>query len=90
MAAGAVMAPPSADGPSLPKFEDVTKDMKSQEGLLTLWFYPADAKDKDQEKLLCQIPAGFLGEKFMLSISVSGGGLDAVTTSRGTKRKYSN
>jgi hypothetical protein len=44
------------------------------EGLFTLWFYPPDAKDKDTEKLLCQIPAGFLGEKFMLSTSFSGGG----------------
>lgn len=48
--------------------------MKSTEGLFTLWYYPADKKDKDSEKLLCQIPQSFLGEKFMLSISFSGGG----------------
>lgn len=57
-----------------PDFKDVTKDMESKEGLFTLWYYPPEAKDKDQEKLLCQIPAGFLGEKFMLSTSFSGGG----------------
>ena len=30
-----------------PKFEEVTKDMESQKGLLTLWRYAASAKDKD-------------------------------------------
>lgn len=59
---------------AFPDFDEVTKDMKSKEGLFTLWFYPGSAKDKDTEKLLCQIPKGFLGEKFMLSISFSGGG----------------
>jgi hypothetical protein len=60
--------------PPLPKFEDVTKGMKSDPGLFTLWYYPPDAADKDREKLLCQIPASFLGELFMLSTSISGGG----------------
>lgn len=73
MAGGPPGGPPTEKG-EFPKFEEVTKDMKSAEGLFTLWFYPADAKDKDKEKLLCQIPAGFLGEKFMLSLSFSGGG----------------
>jgi hypothetical protein len=73
MAAGG--KPPEAPPPpEFPKFEDVTKDMESQKGLFTLWYYPESAKDKDKEKLLCQIPAGFLGEKFMLSTSFSGGG----------------
>jgi hypothetical protein len=58
----------------LPDFKVVTKDMKSDKGLFTLWYYPPTAKDKDPQKLLCQIPAGFLGEKFMLSTSFSGGG----------------
>lgn len=58
----------------LPDFEDVTKDMTSTKGLFTLWSYPDGAKDKDTEKLLCQIPSGFLGEQFMLSLSFSGGG----------------
>jgi hypothetical protein len=72
MSGGAV--PTESQLPALPKFEDVTKDMQSAKGLFTLWYYPAEAKEKDREKLLCQIPAAFLGEKFMLSTSFSGGG----------------
>ena len=53
------------DKSPFPKFKKVTKDMESKKGLFTLWSYPASAKDKDTEKLLCQIPAGFLGEKFI-------------------------
>lgn len=59
---------------SFPPFEEVTKGMKSDAGLFTLWSYPADAVDKDQERLLAQIPARLLGEQFMLSTSVAGGG----------------
>ena len=59
---------------ALPKFEEVTKDMVSKEGLFTLWYYPPDKEDKDQQKLLCQIPKSFLGEKFMLSTAFAGGG----------------
>ncbi len=62
------------DKSPFPKFEDVTKDMVSKKGLFTLWSYPPTAKEKDREKLLAQIPTGFLGEKFMLSTSFSGGG----------------
>ncbi len=65
---GPTESPPFAD------FKTVTKDMVSKEGLFILWHYPPGAKDKDSEKLLCQIPAGFLGEQFMLSTSFSGGG----------------
>ncbi len=72
MMAGGPM--PGAEEVEFPKFEDVTKDMVSREGLFTLWSYPADAKNKDKEKLLAQIPRSLLGEKFMLSISYSGGG----------------
>ena len=57
-----------------PDFDKVTKGMKSQEGLFTLWYYPEGSKEKDAEKLLCQIPSGFLGQQFMLSTSMSGGG----------------
>ncbi|MBW7906884.1 MAG: zinc-dependent metalloprotease [Phycisphaerae bacterium] len=59
---------------ALPKFEQVTKDMVSKPGLFTLWYYPESAQDKDQQRLLAQIPSGFLGEQFMLSTSISGGG----------------
>ena len=72
MAEGANQGAP--DKSPFPKFEDVTKDMEAKKGLFTLWSYPAGTKDKDPEKLLAQIPAGFLGEKFMVSVSFSGGG----------------
>jgi hypothetical protein len=69
--------PALGDDPSpWPKFDDVTKGMESHSGLFTLWYYPASAKDKDTEKLLCQIPSSFLGQKFMLSTSQAGGGYD--------------
>src|SRR6185295_17209802 len=71
---GGAAIKPGGDESGLPKFEDVTKGMTADKGLFTLWSYPADAKDKDSEKLLCEIPASFLGEKFMLSTSFSGGG----------------
>ncbi|MFH0983017.1 MAG: zinc-dependent metalloprotease [Planctomycetota bacterium] len=69
-------SPPGAAEPEKesPPFEEVTKGMEAKKGLFTLWAYPEGAKDKDPEKLLCQIPASFLGEKFMLSTSFSGGG----------------
>ncbi len=57
-----------------PDFKQVTKDMTSKSGMFTLWYYPPGAKDKDQEKLLCQIPSAFLGQQFMLSTSFAGGG----------------
>jgi hypothetical protein len=57
-----------------PDFKEVTKDMEEHKGLFTLWYYPKDAKKKDKEKLLCQIPAKFLGKNFVLSTSFSGGG----------------
>ncbi len=62
------------DGDGLPKFEDVTKDMVSSKGMFTLWSYGPAKREQDPEKLLCQIPASLLGQKFMLSTSVSGGG----------------
>ena len=71
--AGAGGGPSSAEQ-SWPKFEDVTKDMESTSGMFTLWHYPASKADKDQQRLLAQIPASMLGEQFMLSTSVAGGG----------------
>ncbi len=69
-------SPPDAEKPEkeYPDFKEVTKDMEAHKGLFTLWYYPKGTKDKDAEKLLCQIPADFLGQKFMLSTSFSGGG----------------
>jgi hypothetical protein len=57
-----------------PDFKEVTEGMKDTPGMFTLWSYPDAAKGKDKEKLLCQIPASFLGRTFMLSTSVAGGG----------------
>lgn len=73
MAAGA-KPPGGKDKDDFPPFDEVTKDMESKKGLFTLWSYPASAENKDSERLLCQIPSSFLGEKFMLSTSFSGGG----------------
>ncbi len=68
-------AKPGSDGADeFPKFDEITKDMVSSKGLFTLWSYDPKAKGKNKEKLLCQIPASFLGEQFMLSTSYSGGG----------------
>jgi len=61
-------------GKRFPDFSKVTEDMESSKGFFTLWSYPDSAKDKDPEKLLCQIPSKLLGENFMLSTSISGGG----------------
>jgi hypothetical protein len=59
-----------------PDFKEVTEGMKSMPGLFMLWCYPESVKgkDKDKEKLLCQIPSSFLDQTFMLSTSVAGGG----------------
>ena len=74
----AMMAARGADGgekeSEWPDFKEITKDMKSTDGMFTLWAYPPGAKQKDQEKLLCEVPAGLLGQNFMLSTSFSGGG----------------
>ncbi|MHC4333525.1 MAG: DUF5117 domain-containing protein, partial [Planctomycetota bacterium] len=67
-------AKPAKPKKEYPDFKEVTKDMEEHKGLFTLWYYPADAKGKDKEKLLCQIPTRMLGKNFMLSTSFSGGG----------------
>jgi len=69
-----VAGPEAEEPPAFPDFAKVTKGMVSQKGLFTLWYYPPDAKDKNLETLYCEIPARFLGEKFMLSTSFAGGG----------------
>ncbi len=77
MAKLAAGPPGAAEEPEkeYPDFEEVTKDMEALKGLFILWHYPEGTKGKDPQKLLCQIPAGFLGQKFMLSTSFSGGGV---------------
>ncbi|MGE4140412.1 MAG: zinc-dependent metalloprotease [Planctomycetota bacterium] len=61
-------------GVKLPPFQSVTKGMVAQKGLFTLWSYPPGTPDKDGQRLLCQVPTGTLGHKFMISTSISGGG----------------
>jgi hypothetical protein len=63
----------TADKP-YPPFEEVTKGLKSTPGFITLWHYPPEKADADDDKLLGQIPSRLLGEQFMLSTSVAGGG----------------
>lgn len=62
----------ASDASPLPDFASVTKDMEKKDGMFILWSY--SSPDKDQEKLLAQIPSSLLGEQFMLSTSFSGGG----------------
>ena len=57
-----------------PEFKKVTDGMVPDKGMFTLWAYPPSNPNKDKEKLLCQIPSSMLGQKFMLSTSLSGGG----------------
>jgi len=64
----------ASDNSPYPDFAKVTKGMESSKGMFTLWYYAPGAKDKDSEKLLCQVPASMLGQQFMLSTSISGGG----------------
>jgi hypothetical protein len=67
-------AAPAKEEKEYPDFKEVTEGMKDTPGLFTLWSYPESAKGKDKEKLLCQIPSSLLGQMFMLSTSVAGGG----------------
>ena len=60
--AGGMKMPDGADKSDLPDFKKVTEDMEKTKGLFILWSYPKGTKDKDSEKLLCQIPSGFLGQ----------------------------
>ena len=44
---GALKIESPGEAGKLPDFEEVTKDMTSDQGLFTLWYYPPEAKDKD-------------------------------------------
>jgi hypothetical protein len=72
--AGAAGAGEKKPDSPFPDFAKVTEDMVADKGMFTLWSYKPGAKDKDSEKLLCQIPQSMLGQRFMISTSVSGGG----------------
>jgi hypothetical protein len=72
--AGAAGAGEKKPDSPFPDFAKVTEDMVADKGMFTLWSYKPGAKNKDSEKLLCQIPQSMLGQRFMISTSVSGGG----------------
>ncbi|MBK8913095.1 MAG: zinc-dependent metalloprotease [Phycisphaerales bacterium] len=81
LAVGGGSAASSADdGSSLPDFNKVTEGMErlrpQEKNFLTLWRFAAESrkKGKDPERLLAQIPSQLLGQQFMISTSVSGGG----------------
>ena len=57
-----------------PEFKEVTKDMKAEDGLFTLYRYDPSDKERDPEKLLCKIPAKLLGEDLLFATSLSAGG----------------
>lgn len=57
----------------LPAFDDVTKDMEAQPGLMTLYRYkPADVT-KDQTRLLCVVPRSLLKQDLLFAVNFSRG-----------------
>lgn len=57
-----------------PDFAEVTKDMKAEEGLFTVYRYDPSDKEKDPEKVLLRIPRALLKEDLLFATSISGGG----------------
>lgn len=55
-------------------FAEVTKDMQTLDGLLTLYRYDPSDKERDNEKLLCKIPKALLNEDMLLATSIAAGG----------------
>ena len=80
VAAGKPASEPKAakDKPDQPKrfpeLKEVIKDMKSLEGLFTLYRYDPGDKERDPEKLLCKIPSQLLNEDLLFATSISRGG----------------
>ncbi|HEY0009011.1 MAG TPA: DUF5117 domain-containing protein, partial [Tepidisphaeraceae bacterium] len=76
------IVPPPATGPQRPKqpgefppFDEVTKDMDSTPGLMTLYRHkPADAT-KDQTRLLAVVPKSLLKQDLLLAVNISRGDL---------------
>lgn len=76
--AGAPSPGEAADGAPKVSYDEVIKDMEAvsmtpEASLFKIWRFPKSAKDKDQERVLCEVPSSFLGDRFMLSTSVSSG-----------------
>lgn len=57
-----------------PELKDVIKDMQPTKGLFTLYRYDPSDKNRDPEKLLCQIPSSLLNEDLLFAMSISRGG----------------
>lgn len=74
-AAGEAKAESKKDKPKrFPDFAEVTKDMKADEGLFTVYRYDPNDKDKDPEKVLLRIPKALLKEDLLFATSISSGG----------------
>ncbi len=59
--------PQDKDKPDFPKFEEVTKDMKTVEGFITIY------RDDKKDKLFARIPAKTLDKPFLLATSIARG-----------------
>lgn len=57
-----------------PELSEVTKDMKAEEGLFTIYRYDPSDKTKDHERVLCKIPAKLLNQDMLLATSITSGG----------------
>lgn len=70
--------PPTEAKPDKPKrfpeLKKVVKDMRTMEGLFTLYRYDPSDKERDPEKLLCKIPRNLLNEDLLFAMSISRGG----------------
>jgi len=68
-------APEEREAPKLfPDFKEVTEGMKPTEGLFTLYRYDPQDKNRETERLLCQIPRALLEEDMLFATSISRGG----------------
>lgn len=68
-------APKKDDKPKrFPDFDEIVKDMQTVEGLLTLYRFDANDKNRDPERLLAKIPRGLLNEDMLFATSLTKAG----------------
>ncbi len=75
-APGAPAPGPSFSAPpreTSPRVEDLTRDMKHEEGLFTLYYNDPTDRSKDTERLLALIPARILNQDILFATSLSSG-----------------
>ncbi|HEX8322339.1 MAG TPA: zinc-dependent metalloprotease [Tepidisphaeraceae bacterium] len=60
---------------ALPPFEDVTRDMDVQPGLMTFYRYKAADVTKDQTRLLCAVPRSLLKQDLLFAVNFSRGNM---------------